>query len=121
MYLQLQHVRDIVGFDALVVADELGFPIVETGDPQLVSVLADSAMWHDFSDYGVDPFTMDALRDQRPELGVADVFVQRLRVQETGREIRFMGVGRSVASFAGFEHAAKGLERIFVTCEDVAA
>ena len=114
MLLQLEHVREVLGFDALVVADDLGFPIVSAGDARLCLALADSAMWHDASGGAVDELTLETLQEVREDIIAADVHFERLEFPDA--VLTFLGVGRSMASFAGFEHAAVGLSRIYTQC-----
>ena len=101
-------VREEYELDAIVVADDMGRPLVQVGDAKLSQLLADSVMW---STDGVDAWTLHEIRNCYPDLDEQSIVSRGVAVPgATG--VRVVGAGRSRSRHQALDHAAAGVDRI---------
>lgn len=115
--LQIAHVMEILGFDAIVLADDLGFPVVQAGDPQLADLLAQSAMWTDRHGPPLDTFVFGQVRQRYPDYEAHDVVSEVLDLPGMPSFCRLTAAGHSSASCVGVQHAADGIRRIWASAQ----
>ncbi len=109
LQLQLEHVARIVEFDAVVLADDLGRPIVAAGDPEMSSWLADAAMWCDMYGASGDPL----LRERVEALDGDERAMYTAQCEVGGNGLlHLLALGRSAVGDIALLHAARGIERI---------
>jgi hypothetical protein len=113
--LQIAHVMEILGFDAIVLADDLGFPVVQAGDPRLADLLAQSAMWTDRYGPPVDTFVYGQVKERYPCYELRDVVSEVLDLPGMPSFCRLTAVGHSAARCVGVRHAADGIRRIWAS------
>ena len=109
---QLLHVAEVLGLDAIVIADELGMPVAQAGDPEVSNILANSAMWAQFTNDDIDDISFEALSGQMPEVQKFHVVSIPINLPHVEGTSRLLLVGHSDGRSAGAEHAARGIGRI---------
>lgn len=109
LQFQLEHVARVVEFDAVVLADDLGRPIVSAGDPEVSTWLADAAMWADVYGTQGDPVLRERVEALEGEERA--MYAAQCRVGGDGL-LRLLALGRSVVGDIALLHAARGIERI---------
>jgi len=115
MKRQLERVVAVLDLDAIVLADELGFPIVKAGDPELAGVLASAAMWSSHrrrAGCNIDPLVFEQLQEIAPHLTEQDVVSCPLALPGLASATRLLAIGTSPARMVGLLYAASGLDRI---------
>ncbi|MBH22965.1 MAG: hypothetical protein CMH57_00630 [Myxococcales bacterium] len=115
MQLQLERVARVLDLEAIVLADDLGYPVVKAGDPDLADVLASAAMWSSHrrrAGCNVDPLIFEQLKALAPHLTEQDVVSCPLDLPGLGSATRLLAIGTSPARMVGLLYAASGLDRI---------
>jgi hypothetical protein len=116
MQMQLDYVRDALELDAMVLADDLGMPVVASGDRQLAERLAEAALWTGPDDEALDPMTLEQIRSDYPWVRDNAVAWQFVDVPGVSGLCRLVATGSSTVRFVGIQHASAGLQRIGHTC-----
>jgi len=111
--LQIAHVMDILGYDAIVLADDLGFPVAQAGDPELADLLAQSAMWTDRHGPAVDGFVYNQVKQRYPDYEQHDVVSAVLDLPGMPSFCRVTAAGHSTVRSVGVQHAVDGIRRIW--------
>ena len=116
MQLQLDYVRETLDLDAMVLADDLGLPVISSGDAGLAALLAEAALWAGPNDETLDPMTLDEIRRAYPDVRDNAVAWQFVSVPGLDGLCRVVASGSSTVRFVGIQHASAGLQRIAHTC-----
>ena len=109
---QLDYVVKALELDAMVLADELGFPIAWAGDPDLAALLADAAMWTGPQERTLDAMTLEHIQTRFPHVQTHEIFFKSVRVPGQQDECKLIATGRSAVRGVGVEHASDGIKRI---------
>lgn len=100
---QLEHLRDQARLEALVLADDQGLPLAESGDSAVCAELA-----------AIAPLMIRTLgMPMPPLLRGADVAVRTIRVH--GQALHLASVGGTVARDALLSTSMRGVERILAS------
>lgn len=105
---QLLHLMEELGLRAIVVADDLGRPLVQAGDRAITSILADTAMWSAYATHGVDALMVRRLRTWYPDILPTHVAAMPLGI--AGATV--LAVGTHATSRDAVDRAREGIARI---------
>lgn len=109
---QLQHILEVLDLEAIVLADDLGFPIARAGNAELAELLAGAAMWTDRHGPTVDDTTEDELRRRFPRFRDYEIASRVIDLPGPSSFFRLTAIGHSCARHTGLEHAERGIRRI---------
>ncbi len=110
--MQIAHVADVLGLDALVLANEFGQPLAGVGSPDVTEVLASLGMWAEFNDGDIDELTFELLSHRSPDFREEHVTTQEIKLPMGGETLHLIALGRSICASIGLAHAAQGITRI---------
>jgi|GEM_PF-4446144 len=109
---QLLHLTRELPVGAIVVADDFGHPLAHAGDPELATILAESAMWSPFvADSGdaVDDLTLRRIQARYPEVEGRHVASLEIETPDA-RGARVLAIGDEAIN--AVKRAVAGIARI---------
>ena len=109
---QLLHLLRELPVGAIVVADDFGHPLAHAGDPELATILAESAMWSPFVEEKgdcVDELTLRRIQSRYPEVEGRHVASRPIETDDA-RGARVIAVGDEAV--AAVDRAIAGIARI---------
>ncbi len=112
MQYQLEHVQEVLGLTAIVLADDLGETLASAGPEEIVQVLSDAAMWTGEDGPAIDTMAEDELNALLPGLKPADVVATSIYLEGMDSYCRIVAVGASKCRQVAVDHAARGVQRI---------
>ena len=130
---QLLHLAEALKLNAIVLADDLGYPIAYAGDSRLADLLGQSSMWTAPSaqdqvvdeplwfwpkdEPAIDPMVLDQIKARYPEAREWEVATGDVELPGVEYQCRVVAIGKQTDNGKVIGQAARGIQRIWLTAE----